>query len=74
MIRNFVLLLLSLGFLAAGAVYTLGELNLAASTGDHDHVYAAFFGGGLLGFVGLVLLILVFSKRKPADPEGAAAH
>lgn len=74
MIRKFVLLLLSLGFLVAGAVFTLGELNLAYRTGDHDHVYAAFFGGGLWGFVGLVLLIRLFTKRKPADPEGAAAH
>jgi len=73
MIRKIILLLLSLGFFAAGAVFALGELNLAAKTGDQDHVYAALFGGGLFTFVGLMLLFLVFRKRKPANPEAAAA-
>lgn len=73
MIRKLILLLLSLGFFAGALVFAAGQMNLATRTGDHDHVYAALFGGGCLGFVGLILMILVFKKRKPAEPEAAAA-
>jgi len=72
MLRKIILLALSLGFLAGGAAFTLSEWNLAAATGEHDHIYAALFGGALLGFVGLMLLFRVF--RKPGtDAPGAWA-
>lgn len=49
MIRKLILLLLSLGFIAGGIAFALTEMNLASSTADHNHIYAALFGGGLLG-------------------------
>ncbi|KRS17657.1 hypothetical protein [Roseovarius indicus] len=73
MIRKLILLLLSLGFIAGGIAFALTEMNLASSTADQNHIYAALFGGGLLGFAGVVLFILAFRKPKPAEPEGAAA-
>lgn len=73
MIRKLILLLLSLGFIAGGVAFALTEMNLASTTSDQNHIYAALFGGGLLGFVGVLLFILAFRKPKPTDPEAAAA-
>ena len=73
MIRKIILVLLALGFLAFGAIFAIGEMNVASKTGDTDHIYAALFGGGLFGLIGLILLIVSFKKRAPSDPEAAAA-
>ena len=70
MIRRTILLLLSLGFFATGAVFAWGEFNLAAKTGDQDHVYAALFGGGLFSFAGVLLLLRLF---KPRGSDSAVA-
>ncbi|KZY33306.1 hypothetical protein A3731_03455 [Roseovarius sp. HI0049] len=67
MIRKITLLLLSLGFVLGGVAFALNEMNLATGSGDQNHIYAALFGGGLLGFVGVVLFIAGFRKR---DDEG----
>jgi hypothetical protein len=71
MVRKLALLILSLVFFAA-ALGTAASLYMeAVATGDHDDLYAAIFVGGMLGFVGLILLILVF--RKPQDPDPTAS-
>lgn len=72
MARRIILFLLSLVFFAGGGIFALSELDLATATGDHHHVYAALFGGGLLGLAGALLLLLTFRKRKPGDPGAAA--
>ena len=64
MIRKITLLLLSLGFVLGGVVFALNELNLATGSSNQDHIYIALFGGGLLGFVGVVLFFA--GIRKPA--------
>ncbi|MEQ8293027.1 MAG: hypothetical protein RIA08_12555 [Roseovarius sp.] len=64
MIRKITLVLLSLGFVLGGVAFVLNELNLATGSGDQDHIYAALFGGGLLGFIGVVLFIAGFRKRE----------
>ena len=73
MIRKIVLFVLALGFLGFGAAFTIGEMNISARTGDTDHFYAALFGGGLMGFVGIILMVLAFKKPGKPDPEAAAA-
>ncbi|MDM8166198.1 hypothetical protein [Roseovarius sp.] len=65
MIRKITLLLLSLGFVLGGVVFALNELNLATGSSNQDHIYIALFGGGLLGFVGVVLFFA--GIRKPDD-------
>ena len=71
MVRKLALLILSLVFFAA-ALCTASSLYMeAVTTGDHDDLYAAIFVGGMLGFVGALLLMLVF--RKPQDPDRDAA-
>ncbi|MEQ8895960.1 MAG: hypothetical protein RID23_02635 [Roseovarius sp.] len=73
MVRKITHLLLSLGFVLGGVAFALNEMNLATSSGDHDHIYAALFGGGLLGFVGVVLFFRAFRKPGPVEPETPAA-
>ncbi|WP_422032151.1 hypothetical protein [Roseovarius sp.] len=68
MIRKITLLLLSLGFVLGGVAFVLNELNLATGSSNQDHIYIALFGGGLLGFVGVVLFFA--GVRKPDDDEG----
>lgn len=73
MAKRIILFLLSLVFLAGGAMFALSELNLATATGDHNHVYAALFGGGLLALAGILLMLLGVRKRKPGEPGAATA-
>ena len=73
MFRKTILVLLALCFIGSAVVFALGEMNLADKTGDMDHVYAALFGGGLLGFVGILLLVLTFRKPPKPDPASAGA-
>ena len=73
MIRKVILVLLALGFMAFGAIFAIGEMNLASKTGGTEHIYAALFGGSLLGIVGLMLLAVSVRKPNPGDPEAAAA-
>lgn len=67
MIRKIVLTILALAFLGFGFVATWGEANIGTRTGDPNHFYAAIFIGGVMGFVGILLLVLAF--RKPGKPD-----
>lgn len=69
MVRKLILLVLSLSFVAGGMYFAFGEMDLASRTTDQNHIYAALFGGGLLGFIGVVLFLLAFRKPKPDEYE-----